>query len=195
LLISRFDCIYLSLCSFLVFVPRGSIKLYIYKYRICPALVVIATSRSAILSSDLNFGKIWNMSVETKLDTLIASMSPELMDEDYVFCTFPNTFYGQLKDLQPCAAVQEDEGLTLIFSKIKADENNLKYETIFKRISLKVHSSLEAVGLTAAFSKALSETGISANVIAGFYHDHIFVQAEEAEKAVQVLKELSASMK
>ena len=58
-------------------------------------------------------------------------------------------------------------------------------------ISLNVHSSLDAVGLTAAFSNRLAEYGISANVVAGFYHDHIFVHSELAEKAIRALGEIA----
>jgi len=33
--------------------------------------------------------------------------------------------------------------------------------------------------------------GISANVIAGFYHDHLFVPSDDADKAVAALLELT----
>ena len=65
------------------------------------------------------------------------------------------------------------------------------YESIFKCITLKVHSSLETVGLTAAVSNKLAERGISANVIAAYFHDHIFVQAEKADVALSALNEFS----
>jgi hypothetical protein len=54
-----------------------------------------------------------------------------------------------------------------------------------------VHSSLEATGLTAAFSTALSNANISCNVIAAYYHDHIFVSKEDSVKALEVLQQLS----
>ena len=72
-----------------------------------------------------------------------------------------------------------------------ADQCGLNYDHTFRCITLNVHSSLEAVGLTAAVSTALSDNQISANIIAGFYHDHIFVQSESAKHALGILSELS----
>ena len=131
------------------------------------------------------------MSGETNLEKLLASMAPELRDGEYVFCTFPNARYGDYQDLEPVAAINESEGLTLLIPKSKADEQNYSYEVAFKGISLTVHSSLDAVGLTAAFSGKLAEHGISANVFAGYYHDHIFVQSELAQSAIEALNEIA----
>lgn len=118
-------------------------------------------------------------------------MSPELITGEFVFCSFEKAHYGDHLDLEPIAAVSESEGLTLVIPKTKADEHQLKYESVFKGITLNVHSSLDAVGLTAAFSSKLTEHGISANVIAGYFHDHIFVQNELAEKAIAAINELT----
>ena len=131
------------------------------------------------------------MSVERDLEKLVASMSPALMDGEYVFCTFKDARYGDYLDLQPIVTIEESEGLTLIVPKKIANENSIRYESVFKRITLGVHSSLNAVGLTAAFSSKLGEHGISANVIAGYYHDHIFVPEELADKAIEALNELA----
>ncbi len=131
------------------------------------------------------------MTGERDLEKLIASMSPALMDGEYVFCTFQDAQYGDCLDLEPIVTIKESEGLTLVIPKDKADDKNLSYESVFKGITLSVHSSLDAVGLTAAFSSKLGEHGISANVIAGYYHDHIFVQKELADKAIEALNELA----
>ena len=118
-------------------------------------------------------------------------MSPKLMDGEYVFCTFQHARYGDYSDLEPIAAISEPEGLTLIIPRSKADEHNFDYESVFSGITLSIHSSLEAVGLTAAFSSKLTAHGISANVVAGYYHDHIFVQREFAEIAIEALDEFA----
>ena len=132
-----------------------------------------------------------SVSGETNLEMLLAAMSPRLTEGEYVFCTFANAGYGDFAELEPVAAASEDEGLTLVLPKSKADAKGLNYESVFRRISLSVHSSLDAVGLTAAFSTRLAERGISANVIAGYYHDHIFVQHEHAQAAVEALENLA----
>ena len=131
------------------------------------------------------------MTGEKDLQKLQASMSPELIEGEVVFCTFPGAQYGEYSALDPVAAIREAEGLTLVIPKSKADENKLRYESVFRQITLTVHSSLDAVGLTAAFAGKLTEHGISANVIAGFYHDHMFVQREHAERALEALKEFA----
>lgn len=133
------------------------------------------------------------MTGERNLGKLLASMSPELINGEFVFCTFKNARYGDHSGLQPIVTVIESEGLTLVIPRSSADEYGISYESVFKGITLKVHSSLEAVGLTAAFSAKLTEHGISANVIAGYFHDHIFVQAELAEKAMAALNELTGN--
>jgi hypothetical protein len=131
------------------------------------------------------------MQGETNLNKLLATLSPELIAGDFVFCSFDNAQYGDYSDLAPIAAVTESEGLTLVIPRTKADEQGLKYESVFRCITLKVHSSLDAVGLTAAFSGILAEQGISANVVAGYFHDHVFVPHERADEAIAAINELA----
>ncbi|MFT5135378.1 MAG: hypothetical protein ACI9XU_001271 [Arenicella sp.] len=131
------------------------------------------------------------MSGENNLQKLLSSMSPKLMVGEFVFVSIKGAVYGDHAHLEPVATVVESEGLTFVISRDKADQGSLSYESVFKCITLEVHSSLDAVGLTAAFSTRLGQCGISANVIAGYFHDHIFVQAKFADKAVAALIELS----
>lgn len=131
------------------------------------------------------------MSGITDLDELLRSMRPKLMPTEFVFCTTS----GALPDyvnLEPVATFIESEGLTLVLEKSQAEEASLAFEGIYQQITLTVHSSLDAVGLTAAVASKLASKGISANVIAAYYHDHIFVQKDKATAALSALEEFSA---
>ncbi len=136
---------------------------------------------------------VYVMPGEKNIERLINSMSPELNHTEYVFCTIENAGYGDYAYACPIASFSEEEGLTIVVKKKAAEEFGLSYESVFKCITLKVHSSLEAVGLTAAVAGRLCEHGISANVIAGFFHDHIFVPAEFAETALELLLEFAGA--
>jgi hypothetical protein len=54
-----------------------------------------------------------------------------------------------------------------------------------------VRSSLSAVGLTAALSAALSEAGISANIVAALHHDHLFVPWDRRQEALRCIEALA----
>ena len=129
------------------------------------------------------------MTGETNLEKLIQNMKPEINKGEYVFCTIKDE--KQLAEIKPLGTFLEKEGTTLILSKTQADELSLPYSLVCAWITLNVHSSLEAVGLTAAVSKALTEANISCNVVAAYYHDHIFVPINDAERAMEVLQNLS----
>jgi len=94
--------------------------------------------------------------------------------------------------LQPISCYQEQEGLSLLLSKSAADSAGLSYSSVFCGITLSVHSSLDAVGFTAAVAKKLARNGISANVIAAHYHDHVFVPADKAKLALALLREFES---
>ena len=115
------------------------------------------------------------MAGERDLARLLEALDPQLYPERYRFIA---TTDPTLKD-GDFAIVREAEGLTLIRPDPSGE---------WARISLGVHSSLDAVGLTAAFSSRLAEAEISANVVAAFYHDHIFVQWDRREEALAALR-------
>jgi hypothetical protein len=129
------------------------------------------------------------MSGKSDLNTLLKSMNPILHEGSYVFCTLKNFDFIDPKDL--IMSFCEPEGTTIIIRKELADQNSLKYDFIAAWITLMVHSSLDSVGLTAAFSTALADKGISCNVVAGYFHDHLFVNFADAEKAMEILHSIS----
>lgn len=130
------------------------------------------------------------MSSITDLKILLQSMQPLLQEGEYVFVTLADADHISRKDT--LAEFKEEEGITLVLEKSKAEVYGLNYDFVAAWISLQVHSALEAVGLTAAFSNALAQHHISCNVIAAYHHDHIFVDIKDAQKAMEVLKKLSA---
>lgn len=128
---------------------------------------------------------------ETNLEKLIANMEPVANKGDYVFASISSTS-SIPREITICE-VKEKEGITVVVSKEDADSLGLSYDYIVAWITLNIHSSLAAIGLTAAFSTALGNNGISCNVIAGYYHDHIFVDKNDKTKAMQVLQAMSKS--
>ena len=128
---------------------------------------------------------------ETDLGKLIGAMQPVLGEPEYVFASLDTDSSVSITELAPLGTFHEEEGLTVIVSKIHADVSGLAYQGVFQCITLNVHSSLDAVGLTAAVSSALASQGISANVVAAYYHDHIFVPTEKAARALSCLHDLA----
>ncbi len=129
-----------------------------------------------------------NMST-TNLTYLIANMEPRLNAGAYIFATMPHT--AAIPRASTICEFKEKEGTTVIIEKAAADRLGLDYSFVAAWITLHVHSDLAAVGLTAAFSSALAQNDISCNVVAGFYHDHLFVDTKDGEKALAILQEMA----
>lgn len=129
---------------------------------------------------------------KTNLEEILKTLQPQLNVGEYVFCTVPPSQTIVMDDV--VMQFREAEGTTLILRKETADRIGLSYSFIAAWITLTVHSSLEAVGLTAAFSSALAAEGISCNVVAGYHHDHLFVNWKDAGRAMAVLSKLSAQI-
>ena len=126
---------------------------------------------------------------ESDLKVLLKTLSPKHNIGEYVFCVVNDLVQVNPNDI--IMFFREREGNTIIIKKKLADSLKLPYSFISSWITLTVHSSLTAVGLTATFSKALSEKGISCNVVAALYHDHIFVDKKYTEVAMDILNRLS----
>jgi len=128
----------------------------------------------------------------TGLADLLASMNPELSAEEVVFCSFRHASVREELLRSASGFFREREGITLILGRAEAERYGVPFHVTLRPITLTVHSSLEAVGFTAAVASRLAAHGISANVVAAYYHDHIFVPASEAERALQILQALQA---
>ena len=122
------------------------------------------------------------------LAALLAGLDPALEATTYLWCTVTGPLPA---GLHPVVTVVEDEGTTVVLNRDEAARAELPGEFPSRRITLRVRSALDAVGLTAAVAAALTDEGIPANVVAGFHHDHLFVPAEQAQAAVGVLRTLT----
>lgn len=126
------------------------------------------------------------------LKTLLKSIDPRLVDDEFVFCKISETRFSQL-DITPLLMFKEEEGVTLIVTKEIADLNSLAYTGIWSWIILSVHSNLTAIGFLAAITNKLANSGVSVNVVSAYFHDHLFVPREQAHKVMSLLEELSSS--
>jgi hypothetical protein len=113
----------------------------------------------------------------------VSHLDPVRRPGEFVFVVADETVAAE-------ATVREDEGLTVVVARERADELGLPYDFVAAWITLRVDSALEQVGLTALFSRALADAGIGCNVLAGVHHDHLLVPADRAEQAVAVLRGL-----
>ena len=130
------------------------------------------------------------MAGETDLKKLLATMTPELLPGVHVFVTLPPGIPVP-GTLEPVMLFREHEGTTLIVLEDQAKAAGL--EAIFRcrMITLNIHSSLEAVGFLAAITARLARAGMGVNPVSAFYHDHLFVPADRAEEAMELLRDLA----
>lgn len=128
------------------------------------------------------------MAGETDLGQMLANLEVVRRPGNFTYITSETVGVGQAD-----AMIREDEGTTLVVSTEVATEHGYAVEFEAVWLTLVVHSALEAVGLTAAFSAALGARGIACNVLAGHLHDHILVPHDRADEAVAALVSLRQS--
>ena len=126
------------------------------------------------------------------LAVLLSQMRPELHSGRYAFVTLPQGC--SLDQSRIVASIREPEGLSVIQAEEDAVDLRLPIAFIAAWITIAVNSDLAAVGLTAAFSTALGQAGISCNVVAGVHHDHLFVPVDQAQQAMAVLHALQQTV-
>ena len=126
---------------------------------------------------------------ETDLGRMLASLDVSRRPGTWVYASVAD---WQTASALPgvAAVVAEAEGVTAVVPAASAEASGLEASFSAAWLSLEIHSSLEAVGLTAAVSTALAEEGISCNVLAGTFHDHLLVPVDQADDAIAVLERL-----
>ena len=129
------------------------------------------------------------MSGCTDLRNLLSNMKPQLSDEEFVFCAVPGELFGRLQ-AEPIGWFREAEGISVIIERGAAQEAGLSCDFVCRLIVLSVHSGLDAVGFSAAVTGRLAAAGISANLVAGYHHDYVFVPAADADTAMAELLDL-----
>ena len=133
------------------------------------------------------------MAGEMNLAKMLESLTVTVRPEPYVLITLPPDI-----DIPPmgngvAAIIDEAEGPTIIATLSRAAHEEWPHDFVASWLTLDIHSALEAVGLTATFSRQLGRAGIPCNVIAGFYHDHILVPVDKTDAAVEVIEALRGS--
>lgn len=125
-----------------------------------------------------------------ELQNLLKNLDPRLAHDTFVFTSIDDET-AELLTLDPLFTFREEEGLTAVLKKKDADAAGLEYQGSWRCITLMVQSDLEAVGLLARVTSALSEAGIPCNTVSAFHHDHLFVPERFAEKSVEILQALT----
>lgn len=136
---------------------------------------------------------------KTDLKDLIRSMKPSLSPETFVFGHIPTKTdvdsYNVLKLLSGLPVqmlFKEVEGWTAIMEQTEAEAIQLKSTFLCKKITLNVHSSLDAVGFLAAITTELTKLDIGCNPVSGYFHDHLFVPEGKESVVMETLEHMAA---
>lgn len=126
---------------------------------------------------------------ETDLGRMLATLDVERRAGTYTFVT------GEWPALAAVAAARldEPEGPTHVVTVEQARTVGAPVGFVGAWLTLTVHSSLDAVGLTAAVAEALAVRAIPCNVLAGYHHDHLLVPVDRVDDAVGALSGLRAA--
>lgn len=133
------------------------------------------------------------MAGERNLLLILKNLKPVLNPEVVVFTSMPEADIPE--NVNYISRFHEKEGVTMILTKENAVRHKFKFDGEFAWITISIHTSLQAVGLTAAISGALADQSISCNVVSAYYHDHVFVDYHKKDLAIDCLRNLSGSGK
>lgn len=126
---------------------------------------------------------------ERALEQLLGAMAPVLHAERLVIISTQEDIpLRRVGDL--LGVFHEGEGTTLVLPVDRVVQMGFLHEPVWRRITLNIHSDLQAVGFLAALLPELARAGISVNVFSAYYHDHLLVPEERAEEAMTLLEAL-----
>lgn len=133
----------------------------------------------------------------TDLGALLRDLSPSVRDGRFVYVLRADDtlddYDWEALEVEAQAVIVEEEGRTLVLEEEVALDYDKQFDGVFGWITLEVHSSLQAVGLTPAVSTALAGAGISCNMLAGLHHDHLLVPIDSVSSALEILERLTAT--
>ena len=127
------------------------------------------------------------MTGETDLAAILASLDVAREPGVFVVATIAD---GAEPPPGTRALIDEREGVTVVLTREEALAAGLAFVFEAAWLTLTVHSSWEAVGLTAGVAARLAAEGIPANVLAGYHHDHVLVPVQQADAAIAALRSL-----
>ncbi|MDC4232289.1 ACT domain-containing protein [Actinomyces sp. B33] len=125
------------------------------------------------------------MSSMPNFDQALASLSATFEGE-YVFALVDDIPTG----IRPFAIVRDADLYTVVLSTDQAADAGLPTAKTYARISLGLAADLDSIGITSTVSQVLSARSIVANVITSARQTHLFVQADRAQEAADLLTEL-----
>ncbi len=132
------------------------------------------------------------MAGEEDLSKLIRSMNPSLEDGTFAFYHIPadSAYPVQLLTENKVQMLfREKEGWTAILPTDHTGGESIQRTFTCKKITLNVHSSLDALGFLAAITTRLAaKLSIGVNPVSGYFHDHLFVAIGKEEAVMEALK-------
>src|SRR5690349_21130566 len=127
---------------------------------------------------------------ERNLKTLLSAMSPLLQPGEFVFSSVSESEFASLT-IAPQCLFREDGRVSLIVERSIAEEHQLEFVGSWRQITCQIESDLTAIGFLAEMSTVLADAGIAVNAVSALAHDHLFIPAERAAEALELLTALS----
>jgi len=128
------------------------------------------------------------MTGETHLPNILATLDVDARPGTYVVLTRRTP--DAAADAVAEARISEPLGTTYVVPEAFARAQGEPPGFVAAWLTLRVHTALNAVGVTAAVAGVLAERGIACNVLAGHFHDHLLVPAARRDDAVAAIRSL-----